>query len=96
MSRRIQGKIAEVNAQGDLISDLLSEQLEGVGHGPETKVTVDDEHVTFGIFGSDHQQPAMTLVALLDPPGALRLHLVSDSAAMMLGVRVGADVVVSW
>jgi hypothetical protein len=82
VSGRIQGKIVEITTQGDLITDLLAEQLQGVGR--------------FGIFSLDHQQPPMTLVALLDPPGALRLHLVSDSAAMMLGVRVGADVVVSW
>lgn len=96
MSGRIQGKIVEITTQGDLITDLLAEQLQGVGRDPNTKITVDDEHETFGIFSLDHRQPPMTLVALLDPPGALRLHLVSDSAAMMLGVRVGADVVVSW
>jgi S-adenosylmethionine hydrolase len=96
VSGRIQGKIVEVNAQGDLVSDLLDEHLQGAGRGPETKVTVDEDHETFGIFGSDHQQPPMTLVAIIDPPGALRLHLVADSAAMMLGVRVGANVVVSW
>jgi hypothetical protein len=93
---RIQGKIAEVTDQGDLVTDLLAGQLEGVSRGPETKVTVDDEHETFGIFGADHNQPSMTLVAILEPIGALRLHLVDDSAAMMLGVRVGAPVEVSW
>lgn len=93
---RIQGKIVEVTAQGDLVTDLLAGQLEGVGRGPETKVTVDDEHETFGIFDSDHKQPPMTLVAVLEPSGALRLHLVDDSAAVMLGVRVGAHVEVSW
>jgi hypothetical protein len=38
----------------------------------------------------------MTLVAILDSDGPLRLHLVTDSASMMLGVRVGAPVEVSW
>jgi hypothetical protein len=38
----------------------------------------------------------MTLIALLPEQGALRLHLVSDSASMMLGVRVGAAVRVLW
>lgn len=96
MSGRIQGKIIEVTSHGDLVTDLRVEQFEGVGRGPETKITVDEEHETFGIFGSDHQQPPMTLVAVLDPQGSLCLHLVSDSAAMMLGVRVGAPVEVSW
>lgn len=96
MSGRIQGKIVEITAQGDLVTDLLAGQLEGIVRGPETKVTVDEEHETFGIFDSNHDQPAMTLVAILEPSGSLRLHLVSDSAAMMLGVRVGAPVEVSW
>jgi hypothetical protein len=55
-----------------------------------------DEHETIGIFGDDHTQPAMTLIAILGDDGTLRLHLVSDSAAMMLGVRVAAPVEVSW
>ncbi|MBU6236718.1 MAG: adenosylmethionine-8-amino-7-oxononanoate aminotransferase [Planctomycetes bacterium] len=93
---RIQGKVVEVTDHGDLITDLLAGQLEGVNCGPETKVTVDDEHETFGIFGADHNQPSMTLVAVLVPSEALRLHLVDDSAAMMLGVQVGASVEVSW
>ncbi|MCU0708845.1 MAG: adenosylmethionine-8-amino-7-oxononanoate aminotransferase [Pirellula sp.] len=96
MSGRIRGKIIEVTPEGDLVTDLLADQLSSVGRGSDTKVTVDDEHETFGIFGSDHGQPAMTLVAILDSDGPLRLHLVTDSASMMLGVRVGAPVEVSW
>jgi hypothetical protein len=96
VSGRIRGKIVEVTVDGDLVTDLLSEQLSGVDRGAATKVTVDDEHETFGLFGSDHGQPPMTLVAILDPSGSLRLHLVTDSASMMLGVRVGAPVEVSW
>jgi hypothetical protein len=57
---------------------------------------VDQEHETVGIFGSDHGQPAMTLIAIADGQEALKLHLVEDSAAMMLGVRAGAPVEVRW
>jgi hypothetical protein len=96
VSGTIRGKIVEVTSQGDLVTDLLAEHLEGVGRTADTKVTVDGDHETFGIFPSDHGQPAMTLVAIVEPPGPLRLHLVSDSAAMMLGVRVGATVEVIW
>lgn len=96
MSGRIQGKIVDVTLEGDLVTDLLAEHLQHVGRGSETKITVDEEHETFGLFGPDHQQPPMTLVAIVDPSGSLRLHLVSDSAAMMLGVRAGASVEVSW
>jgi hypothetical protein len=38
----------------------------------------------------------MTLIAIADGQEALKLHLVEDSAAMMLGVRAGAQVEVRW
>jgi len=96
VAKRIQGKVVEVSPEGDLITDLDALQLEGVSRGSETKVLVDEEHETFGIFAPDHEQPALTLVAILDNEGPLRLHLVSDSASMMLGVRVGAPVEINW
>jgi S-adenosylmethionine hydrolase len=96
VSGRIRGKIIEVTAEGDLVTDLEAAQLTGVSRGSDTKVTVDEEHDTFGIFPSNHEQPPMTLVAILDPNGPLRLHLVSDSASMMLGVRAGASVEINW
>jgi hypothetical protein len=38
----------------------------------------------------------MTFIAITEPQKPLRLHLVSDSASMMLGVRAGASVEVVW
>jgi hypothetical protein len=38
----------------------------------------------------------MTLIAICDNDDPLRLHLVGDSASMMLGVRSGAPVRVTW
>ncbi len=93
---RIVGKVIEITSEGDLITDLNAEQLNGVARGSETKVVVDQEHETFGIFEPNHQQPPMTLVAILAPGDSMRLHLVEDSASMMLGVRVGAPVEVNW
>ena len=93
---KIQGTVVQVNAEGDLITDIGDEQLAGVGRTTETKVVVDNEHETFGIFSSDHNQPSMTLVAIIEPEQKLRLHLVSDSAAMMLGVTKGASVEIRW
>jgi hypothetical protein len=96
VARRIQGKVIEVTPEGDLITDLTADQFEGVHRGSETKVLVDEEHETFGLFSNEHRQPPMTLVAILDDGGPLRLHLVSDSASLMLGVRPGAPVEVCW
>jgi hypothetical protein len=93
---RIQGKVIEVTPEGDLVTDLTSVELAQVSRSSETKVIVDEEHETFGIFGSAHEQPPMTLIAILDADAPLRLHLVSDSASMMLGVRAGAPVEVCW
>jgi len=93
---KIQGTVIQVNAEGDLITDIGEEKLDGVGRTTETKVLVDNEHETFGIFSSDHNQPSMTLVAIVEPKQTLRLHLVSDSAAMMLGVTKGASVEIRW
>ena len=96
MAERIQGKIIEVDPQGDLITDIGYEQWDRVGRTSDTKVIVDEEHETFGLFDPQHGQPPMTLIAIAEPQKPLRLHLVSDSASMMLGVRAGAPVEVVW
>lgn len=96
MAGCIQGKVVEVSNEGDLITDIRAEDLAHVDRSASTKIVVDEEHETFGIFEGEHDQPAMTLIAILDPQGRLRLNLVSDSAAMMLGVRAGASVEVVW
>jgi hypothetical protein len=95
----IQGRVIEVTPAGDLISDIAADQLANVPRGDQVRVVVDQVHETFGIFGGEHGQPAMTLIALLpEPPavGPLVLSLVGDSAADMLGVGIGAPVEVCW
>lgn len=96
MSRRIQGKVVEITSNGDLVTDIASTAWKDIPRSPETRVLVDEEHETIGIFGNDHQQPAMTLIAIADGDAPLKLHLVEDSAAMMLGVRAGASVEIRW
>ncbi len=93
---KIRGTVVQVNSGGDLITDISEAQLVGVGRTTDTKILVDDEHETYGLFDSSHDQPSMTLIAIIDPKQTLRLHLVSDSAAMMLGVTTGAKVEVRW
>jgi S-adenosylmethionine hydrolase len=96
VSRRIQGKIVEVSSNGDLVTDIVPTAWKDIPRSTDTRVLVDQEHETVGIFGNDHQQPAMTLIAIADGEQPLRLHLVDDSAAMMLGVRAGAAVEIRW
>lgn len=96
VSRRIQGKVVEVSSTGDLITDIAPTAWNDVPRSTETRILVDQEHETVGLFGDDHQQPAMTLIAIADGDAPLKLHLVEDSAAIMLGVRPGASVEIRW
>ena len=96
MSRRIQGTVVEVSSTGDLVTDIAPKAWKDIPRSTDTRVLVDQEHETVGLFGADHQQPAMTLIAIADGDAPLHLHLVDDSAAMMLGVRTGASVEIRW
>lgn len=96
MPGSIKGKVTEVDSGGSLITDIQATQLAETPRDASVRVAV-DEHETFGIFGQDHGQPEMTLIAILtEPSGSLRIELVGDSASAMLGVRTGAPVEVSW
>ncbi|MEQ1824333.1 MAG: adenosylmethionine-8-amino-7-oxononanoate aminotransferase [Pirellula sp.] len=96
MAEKIQGTVVEVSTDGDLITDISQEKWGVVSRSSETKVIVDEEHETYGLFAPEHNQPPMTLIAIIEPSKPLRLHLVSDSASMMLGVRQGAKVEIVW
>jgi S-adenosylmethionine hydrolase len=100
MTGRVQGKVVSIHPSGDLITDITKSQLSGLPQGDVRKTeavrVVVDEHETIGIFDEQHGQPAMTLIAILGSDEILRLHLVSDNAAKMLGVRGGSHVEVAW
>ena len=100
MTGRVQGKVVSIDSSGDLITDITSSQLTGLPTGDVRKTdavrVIVDEHETIGVFDEQHEQPAMTLIAILGSNNILRLHLVSDSAAAMLGVRVATPVEVAW
>ena len=95
MAAKISGSVVEISPTGDLVTDLTPDRLVGISHSENTKIVVDDEFETYGIYGVEHHQPEMTLIAILAENEPLRLHLVSDSASMMLGVKVGAKVQIS-
>ncbi len=96
MSKTIFGNVIEITPDGDLVTDISVDQLSSAPRDESLKVVVDEEHETFGLFPADHQQPPMTLIAVLGSDSSLRLHLVGDSATMMLGVRKGAPVLLKW
>ena len=92
---KIEGSIATISKQGNLVSDISSSQLDGAPRDESVTVRC-DEHETNGIFATDHSEPEMTLIALVGESGNLELEIVGDSAKIMLGVAVGEKVVVQW
>lgn len=91
----LSGKVADVDESGNLITDIAASSLASAPRDATLRIVV-DEHETYGVYPSDHSQPAMTLVAILNSDDPLRIELVGDSASAMLGVRVGAPVTLHW
>jgi len=94
-ANKIEGTIESIDSFGNLITDIPAGALERTPRGEEVSIVCDD-HETHGIFQAYADQPEMTLIALVGSSGKLELAIVGDSAAIMLGVRVGTPVVVSW
>ena len=95
MSQTLTGKVVAVDESGSLITDIPVESLAGAPQDASLRVVV-DEHETYGLYPLNHSQPPMTLVAIVQEHGPLKIVLTEDSASAMLGVRVGAAVEVHW
>jgi S-adenosylmethionine hydrolase len=95
VANRIEGQVTAIDSFGNLITNITREQLAGVPTD-ETVGVFCDEHETRGIFKTYADQPAMTLIALVGANDCLEIAIVDDSAAIMLGVGVGAPVEVRW
>jgi S-adenosylmethionine hydrolase len=92
---KINGTIVSINEDGNLITDILSDRMEGVPR--DDRVTIQcDGHETVGIYTLDHNEPDATLLALIGSSGALELCIVGASAKIMLGVGIGDEVSVQW
>lgn len=95
MAQTITGKVVQVDECGNLITDIHSDRLTDAPTDESLCVAVDD-HETFGLYPLEHSQPAMTLIAVSQMGGPLKIILVDDSASDLLGVQVGATVRVQW
>jgi S-adenosylmethionine hydrolase len=95
LANRIDGAIRSIDSFGNLVTDVTADMLKGVPTDERATITC-DEHETQGIFKTYEDQPAMTLMALIGSSGFLELAIVGDSAALMLGVRVGTPVTIKW
>ncbi len=95
MAGKIEGTVTAVTEQGNLVTSIHADQLNGAPRDERVSVRC-DAHETNGIFNRDHSEPQLTLLAVLGEDERLQLEIVGESAAIMLGVGVGARVVVSW
>ena len=95
MPGKIEGIIESIDSFGNLISNIDEEQLGDVPRDDSVRILC-DEHETQGIFQTYGDQPAMTLITLIGSGGRLELAIVDDSAAIMLGIGVGAKITLSW
>jgi S-adenosyl-L-methionine hydrolase (adenosine-forming) len=93
--KRIEGTVQSIDSFGNLITDIPADALANAPRGEEVSIVCDD-HETRGIFNTYGDQPEMTLIALVGSSGKLELAIVGESAAMMLGVKVGTPVTISW
>jgi hypothetical protein len=95
LARSIEGRVVEISESGDAITDVEAGRLADVP--TDERVTVACEgHVTTCLFPADHQQPAMTFLAVLGDDGFLKLQLVGDNVSAFLGIRPGSQVTVRW
>jgi S-adenosylmethionine hydrolase len=95
VANRIDGQVTAIDSFGNLVTSITRDQLAGVPTDESVTVACDD-HETHGIFKTYAEQPQMTLIALIGSSDMLEMAIVEDSAAIMLGVRIGAPVQVRW
>jgi S-adenosylmethionine hydrolase len=95
VANRIEGQVTAIDSFGNLITNITREMLAGVPTDDTVGVYC-DEHETRCLFNAYADQPPMTLIALVGSNDCLELAIVDDSAAIMLGVAVGAPVEVRW
>jgi S-adenosylmethionine hydrolase len=92
---KIEGTVTAIGPGGNLVSDITREMLAAAPTDERVSIRC-DEHETNGLFTSIADQPPMTLIAVTGQGGALELAIVGDSAAAMLGVRLGEKIAVCW
>lgn len=92
---KIEGAIQSIDSFGNLVTDITADMLAAAPKDDSVRILCDD-HETFGIWGTYADQPPMTLIALIGSSGFLELSIVNDSAEMMLGVKPGVGISVTW
>ena len=95
MSNQIEGHVASIGDNGDLITDIRVDQLADVPRDDSVRITFGG-HETLGIYPDDHDQPPATMVANLGKRGFLEIEIVGISLSEMLGIKTNTPVVINW
>ena len=91
----IEGTVTEINAAGDLVTDISNQQLTNVPRDQSVSVAF-GPYETLGIYAPDHGEPDSTLIAVIGSSDFLELGIVGMSIHEMLKVGVGEKVEVKW
>ncbi len=95
MAEKLRGEVVSIRENGDLVTSITAAELHAAPR--DERVTIScDGHTTAGIFPHDHNQPEMTLIAMLGADDRLEICLVGESATAFLSVPIGATVTVDW
>jgi S-adenosylmethionine hydrolase len=95
LSNMIEGHVASVNSQGDLVTDISIEQIKHVPRDESVRIKFGG-HETVGLHPDPHDQPPATMVAKLSSSGFLEVEIVGISLNAMLGISVGESVKIEW
>ena len=95
MANSISGSVVEISPNGNLITDIETDQL-GSAPRDETLTIRMAGHETYGLYPEDHDQPEGTLVAKTNSGGIIEIEIVGLNLAEMLGIPVGEAVQVVW
>lgn len=95
MSNQIEGNVASIGGNGDLITNICVDQLVNVPRDDSVRITFGG-HETLGIYPADHDQPPATMVARFGKGGFLEIEIVGISLSEMLGIKTDTPVVINW
>ena len=95
VNEKIRGQVIEIDSFGNLVTNIPADML--AGRPTDTRACiVFGIYETFGIYGAYAEQTQGLLVGVVGSSGRVELAIVGDSAAVRLGVAVGAPVVIAW
>ncbi|MEL7499449.1 MAG: SAM hydroxide adenosyltransferase [Planctomycetota bacterium] len=95
MTNRVEGIIAEIGSQGNLITSIKNAQLADAPRDATTSIRFGG-HETICLYESGHSEPESTMVAYLGDSECLEIEIVGMNLAGMLGIQVGESVSVVW